>query len=116
MEFNKVLVQLSFAISKRELDILYNKLYVRVASWAAERLRVLGNMAILGKPPAWGHSLVSSLPTEQKQAFGTGAQKIRKTRYQSFLALSKFAWSLNFSYNILERIVLNPFKVNISIM
>ena len=68
------------------------------------RLRILGNKEVLGQSQIWVETspwAVSLLEIK----LGNNSQKLRKSRYQTFLFLSSFPGFLYFVPNILPKIV-----------
>ena len=68
------------------------------------RLRILGNKEILGKFQFWVETQPSVQSPFKKLKFGSSSQKTRKSRYQTFLALSSFTGFLYFVPNNLLRL------------
>ena len=66
------------------------------------RLRILGNMEILGKSQLWVEKQPSSQFNFQKLKFRNSSQKTRKGRYQTLLFLSRFTGFLYFVPNNFE--------------
>ena len=62
-------------------------------------------MGILEKLQIWVVTQASAQSPFHKLNFGSGSQKTRKNRYQTFLVLSSFTGFLYFVPNILSRIV-----------
>ena len=59
-------------------------------------------LSILGKLQNFMSIEPSIQSPQKKYILGTGAQTVRKNRYQSFSVFSKFALFLNFSQSILQ--------------
>ena len=107
LELYNTLVQVRFATSKTELDIQDSKLYIQVVSRVAKRLqtenlRELGNIRAISN---LGEDIPSVKFPFQKLNFGNNSQKVRKSSYQSFFALSNFTGILYFVRSILSGIV-----------
>ena len=97
-----VSVEVWLATSKTRLDIYYSKLNIRVASGDAKRLKTYDfrNLGHDRKSPTWLRKCPVPSILPQKSNFGNSGQKLHKSRYQSFLVLSNFAWSIYFLPNI----------------
>ena len=109
LQFYNVLIQIRLTTSKAKRDIQYCKLGMRVASRVAKRrmtqdLRKKGNIRKISN---LGGDIVE--PNAQsplhKTNSGNSSEKTRKSRYQTFVALSSFAGFFYFAPNILQRIV-----------
>ena len=72
------------------------------------RLRILGNVEILGKSQICVETEPSAQSPFQKLNFGSSSQKTCKSIYQTFLALSSFTGFFYFVPNILPGIVVYP--------
>ena len=80
-----------------------------------KRLRILGNKEILGKISNLGEDIAQHpVPLEKLNPVNSN-QKTRKTRYQTFPALSSFTGPLHFFPNTLPRIVGTKFQVKLTI-
>ena len=69
------------------------------------RLRILGNVELLGRSQIWLQIQPSNQSPLQKFNFGISIQRACKSKYQTFLVLSSFTGFLNFVSNILPKIV-----------
>ena len=75
------------------------KLSIAIAFWAAKELLGKSKNSLNTQPSAQFHL--------QKWNFNTSGQKLRKSRYQSFLILPSFAWLLYYLPNILSGIIVS---------
>ena len=82
------------------------KLSIAIAFWAAEELLGKSKNSLKTQPSAQFHF--------QKWNFNTSGQKLRKSRYQSFLILPSFAWLLYYLPNILSGIIVSSPSITLT--
>ena len=93
-ELYNVLVQVRFTTSKTKLEIQYDKLDIRVVSRVNEQLNIedlrkIANISKISKY-AGARAECPVFAPEIKCWQQQSKKKTRKTRYQTFLAMSKF--------------------------